>query len=180
MPVWLPRLNYLKALKKKELTMKRQAGFTIIEMLIVVTILAMLAGILIPVLEDAAQASRDARRASDLKTVQAALESFKRVQGTYPDTAGAWQGDATNFGGFGYDAAGYIPGIVPNYMQALPKDPSGEYPTADGGYMYRSDGTDFKMVVNVSPESYPAGNPFFDPARAATAWQVCSPGGYNW
>ena len=161
--------------------MKRQAGFTIIEMLIVVTILAMLAGILIPVLEDAAQASRDARRASDLKTVQAALESFKRVVGTYPDTAGAWQGDAPNFGSFGYDAVGYIPGIVPDYMQSLPKDPSSEFPDgADGGYMFRSDGTDFKMVVNIAPESYPAGNPFFDPTRPNTAWQVCSPGGYNW
>ena len=161
--------------------MKRQAGFTIIEMLIVVTILAMLAGILIPVLEDAAQASRDARRASDLKTVQAALESYKRVQGTYPDTGGAFQGDAPNFGGMGYDAAGYIPALVPDFMQALPKDPSSEFPDAnDGGYMYASDGTDYKMVINISPESYPAGNPFFDPQRPNSAWQVSSPGGYNW
>lgn len=178
---WLPRLKYSQSLTRKILTMKRQAGFTIIEMLIVVTILAMLAGILIPVLEDAAQASRDARRASDLKTVQAALESYKRVEGTYPDTAGAWQGDAPTYGGFGYDAAGYIPGLVPDYMQALPKDPSNEYPDAtEGGYMYNSDGTDYKMCINIAPESHPAGNPFFDPARAGTAWQVSSPGGYNW
>ena len=67
-----------------------QAGFTIIEMLIVVTILAMLAGVLVPVLEDAAQSSRDSRRASDLKSVQSSLDSFKRVTGNYPDTGGVF------------------------------------------------------------------------------------------
>lgn len=160
--------------------MKRQAGFTIIEMLIVVTILAMLAGILIPVLEDAAQSSRDARRASDLKNVQAALESYKRVVGTYPSTGDEWWGDMSDNGGYGYDAGGYIPGMVPDFLPALPKDPDSQYPTASAGYMYRSDGTDFKFVINESPESFPTGNPFYDPQRGTTAWQISSPGGYNW
>ncbi len=160
--------------------MKRQAGFTIIEMLIVVTILAMLAGILIPVLEDAAKSSRDARRSADLKNCQAALESYKRVNGTYPDTGDEWFGDMSDNGGYGYDAAGYIPGMVPDFLPALPKDPDSQYPTASGGYMYRSNATDYKFVVNESPESYPAGNPFYDPQRPATAWQISSPGGYNW
>ncbi len=160
--------------------MKRQSGFTIIEMLIVVTILAMLAGILIPVLEDAARSARDARRAADLKNVHSSLESYKRVIGTYPDTGDEWFGDMSDNGGYGYDAAGYIPGLVPDYLPALPKDPDSEYPTAAEGYMFRSDGTDFKFVLNGTPESYAAGNPFYDPQRAATAWQISSPGAYNW
>ncbi len=160
--------------------MKRQAGFTIIEMLIVVTILAMLAGILIPVLEDAAKSSRDARRAADLKNVQAALESYKRVVGTYPNTGDEWFGDMSDNGGYGYDIAGYIPNVVPDYLPALPKDPDSRYPTASAGYMYRSDGVNYKMVCDGTPESFPAGNPFYDPQRAATAWQISSPGGYNW
>ncbi len=160
--------------------MKRQAGFTIIEMLIVVTILAMLAGILIPVLEDAAQSSRDARRAADLKNVQAALESYKRTIGTYPDTSDAWQGDMTDNGGFGYDAAGYVPGMVPDFLPALPKDPDSQYPTASEGYMYRSDSVDYKFVLLGTPESFATGNPFYDPARAATSWQISSPGADNW
>ena len=69
---------------------KRNAGFTIVEMLIVVTILAMLAGVLIPVLEDSASTSRDARRAADLKSVQAAVEAFHRVNGLYPYTGNLW------------------------------------------------------------------------------------------
>lgn len=160
--------------------MRRNSGFTIIEMLIVVAILAMLAGVLVPVLEDSSASARDARRAADLKAVQAALEAYKRVNGSYPDTSGAWQGDSTGDGGYGYDATGYIPGLVPQFMQALPKDPDSVYPDATNGYMYRSDGTDYKFALNGTPESFPAGNPFFDPQRTTTAWQVSTPGGYNW
>ena len=159
----------------------RQSGFTIIEMLIVVTILAMLAGILIPVLEDAAKSSRDSRRGSDLKTMQTALASFHRVNGAYPDTSDAWQGDASGVGAnHGYDAVGYCPGLVPDFMPALPKDPSPDLPDAANGYQYRSDGTDYKFVALGGPESFPTGNPFFDPTRAATAWQISTPGGYTW
>lgn len=158
--------------------MKRQAGFTIIELLIVVTILAMLAGILVPVLEDSASSARDARRAADLKTVQSALEAFKRVNGTYPATGGAWATDETALAA-DYGPGGYIPGLVPNFMQTLPRDPDPQYPTATAHYRYRSDGNDYKFSINGTPESYPAGNPFADPANA-TGWMVCSPGGYNW
>jgi prepilin-type N-terminal cleavage/methylation domain-containing protein len=158
-----------------------RTGFSLLEMLLVVVILAMLAGILIPVLEREMIVAADSRRASDLKTIQSAVESYYRVNQSYPDTAGVWQGDAPNFGGFGYGVAGYIPNMVPDYMQALPTDPSSAYPdSADGGYMYRSDGLDYKFVVNLSPEFYLNGNPFFDPSRPNTAWQVSSPGGYNW
>jgi prepilin-type N-terminal cleavage/methylation domain-containing protein len=159
--------------------MKRNAGFTIIEMLIVVTILAMLAGILIPVLDDAGESAREARRQSDLKNVQAALESHRRTNGLYPDTADAWQGDMTDNGGFGYDAAGYIPGLVPDFLPSLPKDPDGQYPTASEGYMYRSDGINYKFVLLGTPENFDAGNPYLDPARA-DSWQISSPGAYNW
>ena len=159
----------------------RQSGFTIIEMLIVVTILAMLAGILIPVLEDAASSSRDSRRASDLKTMQTALASFQRVNGAYPDTTGNWQGDATGVGSsHGYDATGYCPGLVPDFIPALPKDPSPDLPDAANGYQYRSDGVDYKFVALGGPETFPTGNPFFDPSNATTGWQISTPGGYNW
>ena len=160
---------------------RRNAGFTLVELMLVVLILAILAGILLPILEDTQEQTADARRASDLHSMQSALESYYRVNGAYPDTGGAWQGDAPNFGGFGYGPAGYVPGLVPDVMQALPTDPSAEFPDAgDGGYMYRSDGSDYKFVINLSPDSFPQGNPFYDPVRPDTAWQVSSPGGYNW
>ena len=158
----------------------KQAGFTIIEMLIVVTILAMLAGILVPVLEDSQKSARDARRSADLKTVQVALEAYKRENGVYPSTGGSWQGDAPSYGGFGYDASGYIPDLVPTFIQALPKDPDSSIPVADRGYFYRSNGADYKFGAHKTPESFEAGNPFIDPTRPTTSWMVSTPSAYNW
>lgn len=156
-------------------------GFTLLEMLIVVTIILMLAGILAPILGEEAQNARDGRRASDLRSVAAALANYKQLNGRYPDTADAWQGDAGTLGNFGYDALGYIPGLVPNYLPFLPKDPDPNFPNAGvGGYMYRSDGFEFKFVLNSTPNVYYVSNPFYDPQRPLTGWQVSSPGAYNW
>ncbi|MDA0666841.1 MAG: type II secretion system protein [Planctomycetota bacterium] len=160
----------------------RKSGFTIIEMLIVVTILAMLAGILIPVLEDAAKSSRDSRRASDLKTMQTALASYNRVNGAYPDTNGAWWGDASGVGtNHGYGVTGsYCPGLVPDFMPALPKDPSADLPDATNGYQYQSDGIDYKFSAKGGPETFPTGNPFYDSQNPTTVWSISTPGGYNY
>lgn len=163
---------------KKHPLKKRQAGFTIIEMLIVVTILAMLAGVLVPVLQEGQQTARDSRRMQDLRTVQSALADYFRAVGQYPDTTDAWQTDNDN----GYGSAGYIPGLVPTYLSALPRDPDRQYPTATAHYMYRSDGDDYKFVLNGTPEdadSFAEGFPFFDPQRA-DSWMVCTPAAYNW
>ena len=160
---------------------KSRSGFTIIEMLIVVTILALLAGILIPILEQEANKARDGRRAGDLRSVASVLATYRQLNGVYPDTSDAWIGDSPAYGSYGYDNAGYIPGLVPDYLPYLPKDPNPAYPNATGaGYMYRSDGANFKFAINATPSEFLSSNPFFDPARPNSAWQVSSPGGYNW
>jgi type II secretory pathway pseudopilin PulG len=160
-------------------------GFTFIGVVVTVTVLAMLAGILLPSQDsrsdDHAKPSYDSHRVASLKGVQGALAVYKIINGHYPDTNNAWQGDAAAYGSFTYDATGYIPGLVPDIITALPKDLAPEFPNATtGGYMYRSDGIDFKFVINDCPGLYPADNPFFDPTRETTAWQISSAGAYNW
>jgi len=156
-----------------------QAGFTIIEMLIVVTILAMLAGVLVPVLQEGQQTARDSRRMSDLRAVQNSLAEYFREEGQYPTTEDEWQNDND----LGYGVDGYIPLLVPTYIAALPRDPDNQFPTEDAHYMYRSDGDDYKMVLNGTPEgdaeTFAEGFPFFDPERD-DSWMVCTPGAYNW
>lgn len=160
---------------------RQHSGFTIIEMLIVVTILALLAGILVPILEQETQRARDGRRAGDLRSVASALATYKSLTGVYPDTSDEWLGDSATYGSYGYDNAGYIPGLVPDYLPYLPKDPNPAYPNGSGaGYMYRSNGRDFKFVINATPSEYLLSNPFYDPQRPDSGWQVSSPGGYNW
>jgi prepilin-type N-terminal cleavage/methylation domain-containing protein len=163
---------------KKHPIKNRQAGFTIIEMLIVVTILAMLAGVLVPVLQAGQETARDSRRMQDLRTVQAGLADYFRSEGGYPNTSDEWQNDNDN----GYGAAGYIPSLVPAFLPALPRDPDPQYPTATAHYMYRSNGLEYKFVLNGTPEdeaSFAEGFPFFDPQRG-DSWMVCTPGAYTW
>lgn len=162
-------------------TMGQRAGFTILEMLITVTVLAILAGILAPTLSESRASARDARRAHDLRSVQNALTQYRVAHGVYPDTGGAWFGDAPAYGAKGYQGPdAYIPGLAPAYLPSLPRDPDRAYPAGNAGYAYRSDGRDFKFMARGTPESFGPGNPWEDPARPGEAWAVFTPGARDW
>jgi prepilin-type N-terminal cleavage/methylation domain-containing protein len=64
--------------------MIQKKGFTLIEILIVVAIIAILASIVLVGLGPTQQAGRDARRLSDLSEVQNGLELFYQKCGFYP------------------------------------------------------------------------------------------------
>ena len=100
-------------------------GFTLIEILIVVAIIAILASVVLVGLGPTQQAGRDARRLSDLREVQNGLELFYQDCGFYPGgtaTVGtcakvtAAPTDWTTMGTI-------ISGIVPN-IGTIPNDPS--------------------------------------------------------
>jgi len=63
---------------------KRNKGFTLIEILIVVAIIAILASAVVIGLGPAQQSGRDARRLSDLREAQNALELYYNAKGQYP------------------------------------------------------------------------------------------------
>ncbi len=101
--------------------MKKQAGFTLMELIVVMAILGLLATIGLNSFRSSQLKSRDGKRKSDLEQVQRALEMYHNDYGRYPDssngqivinlTAIAW-GDEMR------DANTL-------YMKELPKDPSG-------------------------------------------------------
>ena len=62
--------------------MKR--GFTFIELLVVLAIIALLAGLTISTFTSASARSRDARRESDVKEIQKALAIYANSTGKYP------------------------------------------------------------------------------------------------
>ncbi|MEY4731550.1 MAG: hypothetical protein RL681_496 [Candidatus Parcubacteria bacterium] len=64
-------------------------GFTLIEMLIVIAIIGILASIVLVGIGPVQRTARDARRASDLRQTQNALELYFSKNGTYP-AAGTW------------------------------------------------------------------------------------------
>jgi prepilin-type N-terminal cleavage/methylation domain-containing protein len=72
------------------MTIKNQRqGFTLIEILIVVAIIAILASVVLVGLGPTQQSGRDARRLSDLHEVQNGLELYYNKCGYYPGTAAA-------------------------------------------------------------------------------------------
>lgn len=147
---------------------EQNKGFTLIELLVVIAIIGILSSVVLASLNTARAKARDTARKSDLKQLQTALELYYNSNGNYP--SGGWRG-AVSYGGYGTGATGYIPGLVPTSIPVLPLDPKG---TLDG-YLYLSDGTNYKLLSHVSPESYPsAGQPFYDPVRPTWAWMVCS------
>lgn len=98
--------------------MKKTRGFTLIELLVVIAIIGILSSIVLASLNSARQSSRDARRISDLKQVQLALELYFDGNSAYP-IAITWAAlDALN-------------AIEPTFMPVLPADPS----TNEYGYL---------------------------------------------
>src|SRR5437016_2408778 len=63
---------------------KRRAGFSLIELLVVLGIILVLAGILIPVVIHSMHSANRSRIAADLQSVTVALEQYRQDWGDYP------------------------------------------------------------------------------------------------
>jgi prepilin-type N-terminal cleavage/methylation domain-containing protein len=63
---------------------EKMKGFTLVELLVVVAIIALLASIILASINTARAKSRDSRRLEDLHTMQIALDLYFNVNGSYP------------------------------------------------------------------------------------------------
>lgn len=80
---------------------KQRKGFTLIEILVVVTIIGILASMTLLGLGPARRSGQDARRIADIRNVQGILEVFFNQKGGYPNcpTAADAPGAAANYTG---------------------------------------------------------------------------------
>ena len=69
---------------KKSSAMKRVGGFTLLEIMVVVGIIVLLAGILLPVLSHVRRQSNIALQKLDFQTIASALEAYHQDFGDYP------------------------------------------------------------------------------------------------
>lgn len=126
-----------------------QIGFTLIELMVVVGIIAILSSILYANFNEARMIARDKTRMTTLKEVQLALELYKAQNGEYPLTG---CNEVTSFvgptGKAGSDyvyCTNYIPGLVPEFIAVLPVE-SMHLNESGRGYFYRSDGNSYKLI----------------------------------
>ncbi len=80
--------------KKENITVRKNKGFTLVELLITVSIIAILGVILVVNFSSAQKSGRDQRRVSDLKAIQNAAEQYYLLNGSrYPTSvAVGWTG----------------------------------------------------------------------------------------
>ncbi len=87
-------------------------GFTLVELLVVISIIGILLSLSFFGIQNARRSSRDAKRKSDLEAVRSALEMYKADNGKYPSTSSGMNLSS-------------IPSLVPNYISSIPTDPLG-------------------------------------------------------
>lgn len=64
-------------------------GFTLVELLVVISLIGILASLLIVSLQGSQKSARDGRRKADLEQIRTALEMYRRDTGLYPNSIGA-------------------------------------------------------------------------------------------
>lgn len=68
----------------------KNKGFTLVELMISMSIIAILSVVLSVSFSRAQKSGRDQRRREDLKTIQSAAEQVMMLSGSYPATAASW------------------------------------------------------------------------------------------
>jgi prepilin-type N-terminal cleavage/methylation domain-containing protein len=75
---------------------RNEHGFTLVELLIVVIILAILAAIVVPQFADSANDARQSAFSTDLGNMRAVVELYRQQHGAYPGAVGATAGTCVN------------------------------------------------------------------------------------
>src|SRR3990167_3566771 len=99
----------------------QRLGFTLVELLVVITIMSIISSICYINFNVAQNKGRDARRKADLRTVKTALVSYYQDNGAYPpsctDPCEAFADSSDKWPTWLKDV------LVPKYLKELPKDP---------------------------------------------------------
>lgn len=108
-------------------------GFSLIELLVVVSLIAVLMGVTAFGVRGSREQSRDAQRKADLESIRLALEIYRADNGNYglseincDSSLGPSLGECLTSGtswgnSAGFDTLNSL--LVPNYIQVLPVDP---------------------------------------------------------
>jgi len=129
--------------------MKNKKGFTLIEVLIVVSIIGLLASIVLASVSAFRSRGRDTRRLADIRQIQGALEFYYSTNGSFPP--GTWAQAKTTLE--------QLSGI-----NKLSNDPS--YPAKT--YEYATNGSTYVLKATLDGISNPAVNGDIDGTILAT------------
>lgn len=115
-------------------------AFTLIELLVVIAVIALLSTLSVVALSSARAKSRDARRLSDIKQIQTALDMYLDSAGTYPSSLTT--GSPLSYGGM-------------VFLASVPGDPMG---SNQYGYTPTSSGYTLDFALETKSAGYEPGN----------------------
>ena len=128
------------------LPLKRQSGFTLIEVMVVVVILGILAAIVVPRVMDRPDAARITKAKADIRAIESALNLYKLDNFVYPTTDQGLQALISKPSGTPE------PRNWKQYMDRMPKDPWGNE------YQYLSPGVKGTVdIFSLGADGQPGG-----------------------
>ena len=142
-----------KKIRKQEenrLTLRNEKGFTLIELMVVIVILGILAGMIVPKIMDRPEEARRTKASIDIGALSQALKMYKLDNGKYPTTDQGLQAlvEAPSAGQLAkkWRSGGYLD------KNTVPKDPW------ENDYIYISPGIhgDFDLM-SYGPDNEPGG-----------------------
>jgi general secretion pathway protein G len=121
---------------------KKQEGFTLIEIMVVILILGLLATLVVQSLRGATDKAKRTKAMADIAELKTALDRYYIDIGSYP-TSDQGLAALVNPGGQGgtqvSSSGGSAGGSDDSYIQRIPNDPWGN------PYVYASDGTSYTL-----------------------------------
>lgn len=165
-----------------QITVRKQSGFTLVELLIVAIILAILAAIVVPQFASSTDDAIDSALRSNLSGIRGAIDLYAQQHGgTYPgSTTSQTAGCPTGTGGAAADGAGTLSGLtnqLARYTNAagescsISDDPAGgvvEYPF--GPYL-KADVFPENPVTDTNTVTFVATGDLAMGGADATAWR---------
>jgi prepilin-type N-terminal cleavage/methylation domain-containing protein len=155
------------------------SGFTLVELMVTISIIGILAGIVYANFADSKAVSRDQIRKTTLKDLQLAINLYKAQNGYYP-ASGCTASGTANWAGPGPSSVNsvipncdnYIQNLVPDFIAALPVDPSDQ--VNNKGYIYRSNGSSYKLLSWNAVEKLTISDVTDDFARCTSLAGACA------
>jgi general secretion pathway protein G len=148
---------------KRRLNMKQQKGFTLIELMVVIIILGLLAGLVLPRIMGREEEAKVGAAKVQIKAFESALDGFKLDNGFYPETDQGLQALIKK------PESGRIPANWKEggYLKParIPKDPWGK------DYLYFSPGNEGREyeIISYGPDGEPGGE---DKNADIESWKI--------
>jgi len=118
--------------------MKGQKGFTLVELLVVISIISLLSSVILTSIGTAKESATESNISSTLLQVRTALELYHSTNGKYPNEGinysagvGGWPNLGGNFVSF---VTTYL--VATNYLAQAPAGPGGKAETTNFYYFY--------------------------------------------